>query len=204
VLGGEREASAPGIAQEVLTRDAVLDRRAHRSLALLEIDGDHHATPPERFRHAAEEPRAVREVMVAVHDEHDVADARRQVGIVASAQDRRHVPHPGLHQPEAKAFEVRQARIDRVDATARADGAGEGDREVARPGAHVRDDGAAPDAESGHDAPALLPPVTRRIEHAAHERLEVRRAEAIVGVTSGLALPVLRGARDGLRSPHRS
>jgi len=142
--------------------------------------------------------------MIAVHDEHDVARARRQVRVVAAAQDRRHVPHAGLHQPEAKPFEVRQAGIDRVDATARADGAGEGDCEVARPGADVRDDRAGSDTEGTKDLPALLPPITRRIEHAVHECLEVRRAEAIVGVAAGVVLPVLRGSRDGFRSPRRS
>jgi hypothetical protein len=182
VLGDGSEPRTSRVAQKLFAGHAMVDRRPHRGLALLEVDTDEPPAGLQGFRRAPEKRRTVREVVVRVHDHHHVELGGRQVRIVAAAQHRRDVAHVRLHEALAESLEVRQPGIDGVDAAARADGARERQREEAGTGADVGDRRPGTHAGSPHDARRLLPLHPLGREHAADERLEVLRAEAIVAV----------------------
>ena len=94
-LAHQSEPGAPSVAYERFRRNAPLEGRTHRRLARVPVDVHDAPARDQRAGETAQERRAVREVMVRVHDHREVARARRQQRVVAEPEDGRDVVEAG-------------------------------------------------------------------------------------------------------------
>ena len=174
MLGHEVEVRARRLLQEPFAGDAVLDRRSHWRIAHGEVDVDDAPAPRECLRQAAEERGTVWDVVVGVHDEREVATARREHRVVSAREHRRDVSDSRPSQALAQHVEDCRLRIHRVHQAGRAYHASKAEGEEAGPGADVGDHLTAPERERAHDGVGLLPSRTPRVRLAPDEGSEIR------------------------------
>src|SRR5215813_8479629 len=169
-VGGQSQAGAAGVAQELRPRDAALHRRALlRRFVPVHV---HHARATRQARdQAAEKGHTVVHVVVDVDDDCIVAAAGRDHRIVIPTQHGRHVVD--AVQPLAYDIEYRRFRIDRVDMAGGADRAREEWREVAGAAAHLSDHLSALETERAHERGRLLPLRALRIKLTLERTLQL-------------------------------
>src|SRR5262249_10072888 len=81
-LAGETEPCSARVPEERLPCDAALHRRADRRLPAMEIDVHESAAGPEQSPESPQVPRPAQEMVVRVHDQHEITRALRQKRIV--------------------------------------------------------------------------------------------------------------------------
>src|SRR5207237_5941036 len=98
------------IAEKVVARNLVLDGRPHGKLAPVIVDVDDAAVRLERAGETSQVGLAVREVMVGVDDQDEIAGALRNQRIVVEPEDGSDVPQTALR--DAFLERLQDARFD--------------------------------------------------------------------------------------------
>jgi hypothetical protein len=189
-LRSELEPGGLRLLEHGLAREAVLHRRPHRRLALVEVDVRQQPSRLEGAGQAAERRGGVGEVVQRVHHQHPVAARVGQQRVVGQAEHRSHVAQPRLRHALAQHREDARVDVDREDVAALAHRLRDAPGEVTGAAADLSHRAPGRELQRRHHRVGLLPGVALGVLQLRQVQLEVARVAVLVEILRRVFVPV--------------